>query len=317
MGATVWSSTSARAKLLALLPAVALAAAGCGVGGGESASGTRLLITKDFGRTVVKDLPSPQSAGSDTVMRLLQRNAKVETRYGGGFVQAIDGTAGGRRGASPVDWFYSVNGVLAEKGAAATKVRAGETIWWDFHDWSAAGGSKAVVGAFPEPFRSGLDGKKLPVRVECTVPDAPVCAAVQKKFTDLGIVSSQTGLQGALSKETLRVLVGTWQTIRVDQAARQLETGPDASGVYARPAKDGRSIAFLDDTGATSRTAGAGTGLVAATRVDDARPVWLVTGTDQAGVDAAASALDQGALDGKYALAVVDGRGVALPEAPK
>ena len=28
----------------------------------------------------------------------------------------------------------------------------------------------AVVGAFPEPFRSGQDGKKLPIRLVCMGP---------------------------------------------------------------------------------------------------------------------------------------------------
>ena len=38
----------------------------------------------------------PELAGEETVMRLLTRNARVTTRYGGGFVQSIDGLAGGR-----------------------------------------------------------------------------------------------------------------------------------------------------------------------------------------------------------------------------
>ena len=44
-------------------------------------------------------------------MRLLQRNFDVKTRYGGGFVQQIDGVAGGREGGRRVDWFYYVNGI--------------------------------------------------------------------------------------------------------------------------------------------------------------------------------------------------------------
>ena len=33
---------------------------------------------------------------SDTVMRVLERSARVSTRYGGGFVQSIDGVEGKR-----------------------------------------------------------------------------------------------------------------------------------------------------------------------------------------------------------------------------
>ena len=50
-------------------------------------------------------------------MRLVQANNDVETRYGGRFVQSIDGLEGGGAGGS-VDWFYFVNGFEADVGAA-------------------------------------------------------------------------------------------------------------------------------------------------------------------------------------------------------
>jgi hypothetical protein len=42
--------------------------------------------------------------------------------------------------------------------------------------------------------------------------------------------------------------------------------------------------------------------------------VWVVTGTDEAGVDAAAAALDEGALAGHFAVAVSGGKPIALPD---
>jgi hypothetical protein len=69
----------------------------------------------------------------------------------------------------------------------------------------------------------------------------------------------------------------------------------------------------LDAQGATGDTLGADTGLVAATKIDDREPVWFVTGTDEAGVEAAAGALDEATLTTGYSLAVHDDRGVAVP----
>jgi hypothetical protein len=95
------SSTFARASrcaaLLALLGALAALLAGCGAGAGKAPAETRLTVTQDFGARTQRDLAAPKVSGSETVMRLLQRNAKVTTRFGGGFVQSIDGAAGGRR----------------------------------------------------------------------------------------------------------------------------------------------------------------------------------------------------------------------------
>jgi hypothetical protein len=92
-----------------------------------------------------------------------------------------------------------------------------------------------------------------------------------------------------------------------------LEEGPGASGVYARPSRDGRSIALLDERARRVRTLRAGAGLVAATRRGDRPAIWSVTGTDHAGVQAAAGALDARRLRERFAVAVTGGTTVALP----
>ena len=76
-------------------------AAGCGAGAGDEPAGTRLTVTQDLGARTERQLEAPEVSGQETVMRLLQRNAKVTTRFGGGFVQSIDGVAGGRRDGRP------------------------------------------------------------------------------------------------------------------------------------------------------------------------------------------------------------------------
>jgi hypothetical protein len=52
---------------------------------------------------------------------------------------------------------------------------------------------------------------------------------------------------------------------------------------------------------------------LAATRHEDQPPTWLVTGTDRAGVDAAAGLLDASSLRDHYAVAVEGGKETALP----
>jgi hypothetical protein len=121
------------------------------------------------------------------------------------------------------------------------------------------------------------------------------------------------GLLTAHVEETLRILVGPWTAIGQDHAIDGLESGPGESGVYARVARDGRSIAALDADGHTARTLGAGTGLVAATAIGDERPTWVVTGTDEAGVASAARAFEEGTLSNRFALAVSDDLPISLP----
>jgi hypothetical protein len=299
----------------ALLLATALALAGCGLGAGSPPGDVTLTVTQDFGAGSVLDQPSPRRAGDETVMRLLQRNAKVRTRFGGGFVQSIDGVSGGRRDGRPVDWFFYVNGIEASKGASDVHVHDGDRIWWDRHDWSAAMRIPAVIGAYPEPFLHGTGGKRLPVRVECGAGAAKPCRAVADALGKVGVPAGQSAFGSSVGPEVLRVLVGLWPALRVDSAAHALEDGPRASGVYARISPDGRTLAALDERGRTARRLGAGSGLIAAMEAESQQPTWIVTGTDAAGLQSAVRAFADGesALAGKFALAVSADRAVPLP----
>ncbi len=290
-----------------------LALAGCGLGAGATPSAIKLTVTEDFGAHVVRSFSAPRVNGQETVMSLLTRNAKVATRFGGGFVESIDGLSGGGEGSGrPVDWFYFVNGVEAARGAAGTDVHPGDAIWWDRHDWSQTDSVPAVVGSFPQPFVSGIEGKRLPVRVECAQVAGSACETVAARLRAAGVLAGIAALGPGDEPQTLRVLVGPWPVVSASQAGAQLEQGPRVSGVYARFSGDGGTLTLLDAQGAPARALGSGAGLVAATRSGEDAPVWLVTGTDAAGVTLAAQAFDKRALGNRFAVAVAPG-GQALP----
>ncbi|HKY12285.1 MAG TPA: DUF4430 domain-containing protein, partial [Gaiellaceae bacterium] len=91
-------------RRVALLLAAASLLAGCG----EEAAGegsAELWITRDRGSEVVLSTTVPAGISA---LEALRRKADVETRYGGRFVQAIDGIEGDI--AKQRDWFYFVNG---------------------------------------------------------------------------------------------------------------------------------------------------------------------------------------------------------------
>jgi hypothetical protein len=271
-----------------------------------------LLVTADFGARVLGSWAAPAVRGEETIMSLLRRNARVDTRYGGGFVQSIDGLAGGRERGAPVDWFYYVNGVEAPQGAAATNALNGDRIWWDRHDWSQTDHVPAVVGSFPEPFAHGIEGKRLPVRVQCASVPGAACQSVLASLRAAGVPAAVAALGGG-GPHTLAVLVAPWRAIARDEAVSAIARGPAASGVYATFSSDGSALALLDADGARARVLGAGAGIVAATRTGEDAPAWVVTGTDSAGVTLAARAFDAAALDGHFALALAPGTALALP----
>ena len=294
----------------------ALALSGCGLGAGPAPSAVHLTVTRDFGAVLVRSFGTPRVQGQETVMSLLMRNATVSTRYSGGFVQSIDGLSGGQEGGQPVDWFYYVNGVEAPQGAAATNVHPGDHIWWDHHDWSQTDSVPAVVGSFPEPFLNGLKGERLPVRVECAAATGYACRTVTARLRAAGVPAAIAAIgSGGGASQTLRVAVAPWTAVEGDPSVHGIERGPSASGVYARFSADGTTLTLLDQNGRTTRTLGAGAGLIAATRSGEEAPVWVVTGTDAAGVNAAAGAFDEGALENRFAVAATSAETFPLPQA--
>ena len=137
-----------RGALLALL---AVLATGCG--SGSSSGKATVWITRDRGSHVLHVAQVPAGL---TAMQGLSRVAKVESRYGGRYVRAVDDL----REHGRTSWFYYVNGYLADRSAAEYRLRRGDVEWWDYRSWRDPAQDPVVVGSFPEPFLHGYDGHR-------------------------------------------------------------------------------------------------------------------------------------------------------------
>lgn len=281
----------------------ALAAAGCGLGAGAEVGEVQLTVTREFGAEPVLDR-SLAAKESDTVMRLLEGEAEVETRYGGGYVHAIDGVAEEQRDGDPYDWFFYVDGVESPIGAAEVELEGGERIWWDYRNWSATNHVPAVIGSWPAPF----GGQGRPVSVECEGGGAS-CEEVREALGREGVK-----VASGEPEKPIRVLVGTWDRLRSDPTARLIEEGPAESGVFADFSGEGQlELVGLDEAGDPARRFSPDTGLIAATSRYGGLPVWVVTGATLAAVRSAAEALDTEHLRDHYAVAIENRKSTPLP----
>lgn len=299
-----------RGTAVAILACVAaIAAAGCGLGPGAGLEGVRLTVTRDYGRTPLLSREVGDVTESDSVMRVLERNARISTRYGGGFVQSIDGLEAQERFGRSLDWFFFVDGVESTVGAADYQLQGGESVWWDYRDWGSAISVPAVVGSWPQPFADGYEGRRHPVAVECR-GGGGACTTVRRRLRAAGAT-----VAAGSPADAIRVLVGPWSLVRGDPAAAMVEAGPQRSGVFAdfRRGPGGYAMRGLDEGGDVARAFGPEAGLVAATRQGEGPPVWLVTGTGRGGVEAAAGLLDAPDLRDRYAVAVEGAGKEALP----
>jgi hypothetical protein len=189
-----------RARVAALL--VLLLLVGCGGVAGEGQGTATLWITRDRGGEVLFEGTVPAGL---TVLQALDREVDVDTRYGGRFVQAIDGLEGSLAGGR--DWFYFVNGVAADRGAAEYRLRPGEIAWWDYRRWRGDVETQVVVGAFPEPFVHGYAGKVRPVAVRYRYPAQRSAAMAIARLIRARSVAKE-GVPTARGTSVVRIVVG-------------------------------------------------------------------------------------------------------------
>jgi len=178
-------------RLVPLLLAAALALAGCGGEGAGRGGEATLWVTKDRG---AKSLVDTKVDAGQSVLRALRSAAEVETRYGGRFVQAIDGVEGDV--AAQRDWFFFVNGIEADRSAVEVRVRPGDVVWWDFRGWSGSPRAPVVVGAFPEPFLHGWGGEVRPVAVRYAAGLAEQARRIGERLRAASVSPESTAAPG-------------------------------------------------------------------------------------------------------------------------
>jgi hypothetical protein len=302
-----------RLAVLGLLAAGLLVDA-CGLSAGSTNAPIRVTVTRDFGARPVAAVNVARGGSSETMAQLLARSLRAQLNPDGS-VRSIEGDAAGEGRA----WFSFINGIgtsITPLELKLTEVQPGDSVWWDLHDASQSTTARAVVGAYPEPFEHGIGGRKLPTTIECAQNVSSACKQVSSTLTGDGVKLATQLLGTGSGQDSLGVVVGTWNELAPQLVGSIVDHGPSTSGIYARFTDAGGSLQLLDGRGRVVRTLGAGAGLVAATRDIQSQPTWLITGTDPAGVGAAARALTAGALRRRFAVAVDRGAAVALPVRP-
>ncbi len=300
-----------RALAVAALLVLAVLPAGCSgtssaedeaaaAGRPPTATEVRLVISRDYGSTILKDvLVTP--GGTTDVMRVLAENADVKSGYGGGFVSGIDGldsTYGGASSKDAADWFYSVDGLFADIGAADYELGGGETVWWDYHRWAGAMFAPVAVHAFPAPWA----GRPLPVVTGGEFPGLEDWAS--RYGLELG---PRRGLSDG--RPDGGVVVCTPAQAGATSWLAGLLSGDAGTPLVSI---DGGMLGILDLDGVAVATASAAA-LSLPNPDDPERPLLLVLVADPAQAADAFATLTPTALSGRLAVAVVDGVVVSLP----
>lgn len=236
-----------------------------------TAPAASLVVSEGFGATVVREA---RVAPGQSVLAALQGVARVSTRYGGRFVQSIDGREGSLDEGE--DWLYFVNGVEANVGAADWKLRDGDVAWWDFRRWRPYANVPAVVGAWPDPFVHGA--REAPAAVAADPP--------------LDAVLRRAGAPVAAGPAPYRVLVGADAALRERDPDWSRAAGdPQAAGLTAWI--EGGEVRRFDAAAGETRPVPGAAAVAAATATTDGGVVLAVSGVDEVAAQAAATAIAQ------------------------
>src|SRR5207244_717394 len=76
-------------------------------------------------------------------IRAVARKLKITTRYGGRYLQSVDGIGGSL--VAQRDWFYYLDGGEGAVSAADVQPHPGDVLWWDFRRWPSATGDRPAV----------------------------------------------------------------------------------------------------------------------------------------------------------------------------
>lgn len=312
-------SRSIKRGLALLGLGVGLAFAGCGDDGEAEGPTATQRITRDFGRELLAAEDRAPLEPGTTLLRLLRAHERVQVTGITEGVIAIDGLA--LRETEPeTTWVRNINGIEADGPSSEYRVYPGDVVQWDYRDWYVTLDVRATVGAFPQTFTRGVFGRRFPITIECADPAAEACSRVERTLRRAGVkldgTASPASLPEAGQVQRARILVGPWRHWRNRAWPRRIDEGPRYSGVFARFSRDARTMRLLDWNTRVVRNVGAGAGLVAAMRPTEEDLLWVITGTDNTGVDRASRALDSDDLRDAYAVVATNGN-EKLPLPPR
>jgi hypothetical protein len=285
---------------------------------GDEPATVKVVVTRDFGRELVLAGEVEIGEGTDA-MTALQATAEVETKYGGGFVKAINGLES--QEASQLDWFYFINGVSLSLGARDYALRDSDVEQWDLRDWSYRQFVPAIIGAFPQPCLNGVRGKLKPTAVVYDEPFAGEAGALAAKLEEWGVtevtLNGAETLSDGVKEQSHLIIVGGADNgliLELNELHKKL-------GFFAY--FEGGKIITLDEKGKQAGDYGAGWGLIQATQnpwspggVGSGESiVFIITGTDENGIRSAANALidNSDGLRNAYAVLVNNSEIIKIP----
>ncbi|NLK72020.1 MAG: DUF4430 domain-containing protein [Clostridiales bacterium] len=277
---------------------------------GEDNTGKKdveIIISKDFGNEILS-INKHESKG-DTVLDVMQANYEVETAYGGSFINGIDGIVSGftgKKNREKVDWFYYVNGILAQIGSGDFEIRAGDVVIWDYHDWNYGTFFSSIIGAYPINFKSNPQGEELESAILYLPGFKNSGERLQSYLKEIGIqkVNALPMDEDILADEALNsVVIGVWDEIMQFEYIKNVYKNKEKTGLYF---EFDDKLKILDHNGNVADTYERGAVMASVLKDYGAMSaLWLVTGNNEEDIEKSIDILCEDAEEIKGAFSVI------------
>lgn len=292
-----------------------------------------VTVTTDGGRRLVTRRNVRIERG-DTALDLLGMVADVRLAPDGTIAQ-VNGEGGGALrtfGPEQAAWYYRADGIESIGVAPHRyRVQPGQSIWWDLRRYDIYERLPVAIGAFPEPLFTGWRDTGRPLRISYGSDfrkDAEYFrdSVFEQVDPDVVSIAGDSGVAGiggeddrgsgdldtkvAVRRQRANFIIARWEEVRLDPFIADIAFDPRAFGLTIWI--EGTTIRRQDPDMEFSQVLGDAEGIIWASTTDgepDGTLVFLVTGTTDEGVHAAARALRSGACQFYIACAVDrDGR---------
>lgn len=292
-------------SLVSILLLAVMLAAGC-VGSSQSPEGSgatdsgkpesknavknpvvELSVTRDFGSKTIFEQEVKYQEGA-TILDILQNHLRVETAYGGSFVNAINElqSSSGAGDGTRLDWFYYINGIACEVGVLDYDPRNAASIWWDYHPWQTGPANSAVIGCFPEPFQHGYRGKLKPTILMSGLGADQARKDLQETLETYRvsqIITAKLDEERLKNREGPTIVLGKWGDLTKLKYLEEFNQAYQRNGSAIHFTTQGLDL--LDYNGQVAKKLEGSAGVIIATGegLGDDCPLWLVSGTDDKG----------------------------------
>ncbi len=276
---------------------------GCAVGDtADVDTNIHMIVTKDFGNQGIYNEEVKLDYEEESVLELTMKNLEVETAYGGGFVNAINGIKSEFTGLTKkkkTDWFYYVNGILSEIGSGDYYVKDGDNIIWDYHDWSIRTYMTSIIGAYPKLFINGHGDQIFPVEIYYTKDYEEEVKKLEEFINKESVnVEVKSELLNENNRENISndnvhtILIGNYQYINEIKYIENLYDGGTTNGFFYDIKGD--KIDIKNFRGDTVKSYDKGAAISSSLKnYGSSDTLWIITGNDNKMISKAINIMHQ------------------------